>query len=171
LKKISFGALMTILMGVIWLCLPVTPVAAQTTQTLQVKATITSSSQWLPVGDEDGHVIGMGKGEGEAVLSNGETAKYSNVSTFDPRRGKGGTSEGYTRFIFSDGSGIVFYWTARITVGQDGLSSSEGEGIITKGTGRFEGIEGTSVFSSKVQLSQDSKRITVADATITYTLP
>lgn len=159
-----------LLLGVLWLALPIAAEAA-TNHTLQVEATISSTSQWAPVGDEDGHVIGMSKGEGEAVLSNGEMAHYSNVSTFDTRRGLGGNSEGYTRFTFDDGSTIFFYWTARITIGANGLSASNGEGTMTVGTGRFAGIEGSSVFTSQAKILADGKRVTVANATLTYTLP
>lgn len=50
-----FAALTIILMGMIWLCFPVAPAAAETTQVLQVEATIaTVSAEWLPVGDEPG---------------------------------------------------------------------------------------------------------------------
>jgi len=103
----------------------------------------------------------------------GETAKYSTVSTFDARRGsKIGTSQGYSKFTFEDGSVILFSWTAEMTREQDGLPANHGQGIIIKGTGRFEGIVGTSAFSGK-QLkpaADDPKLATVQHATITYTL-
>jgi hypothetical protein len=47
----------------------------------------------LPVGDENGHILGVGRREGTATLSNGETAAYYNVGTFDIRPGKGGTAK------------------------------------------------------------------------------
>lgn len=162
--------LLLLLVAFSCLARPVPLAAAAAVHTVQVEATITSSAQWLPVGDEEGHVIGLAKGEGQAVLSSGETAKYANVSTFDSRRGQGGFSEGYTRFTFADGSEIFFYWTARISAGQNGLSTSSGEGVIVKGSGRFAGIEGTSAFTSRVEL-RDAQRVTVATATLTYTLP
>ena len=92
---------------------------------------------------------------------------------FDSRRNKGGTAQGYSRFAFDDGSMILFYWTAEITPTQDGLSSNKGQGSIIKGTGRFEGIKGTSGFSGQ-QLkasSEDSKPINSQKATLVYTLP
>lgn len=148
--------------------------AATAPQTLQVEATSYSVSvQWLPVGDEAGHVIGIQQREGEAVLSCGETAQYSTVSTFDARRGsKAGTSQGYSKFTFADGSLILFSWTAEITREQDGLTANYGQGTIIKGTGRFAGIAGTSVFSGK-QLkpaADEPKLTTVQTATITYVL-
>lgn len=160
------------LVGLLFMVHPA-PAMAESVHTLQVEARITTSAQWQPVGDEDGHVIGMGKGEGEAILSNGETAKYTNVLTFDSRRGKGGTSEGYTKFTFADNSLIIFYWWSQNGVDKEGLSTSAGEGTIIKGTGRYAGIQGTSVFTSR-QLKPEpgeTKRITVANATLNFTLP
>lgn len=170
-KKLS--VLLSVFICVISWFLPAACIAATAPQTLQVEATSYSvSSQWLPVGDEAGHVIGMAQREGAAVLS-GETATYSTVSTFDARRGsKMGTSQGYSKFTFEDGSVILFSWTAEMTREQDGLPANQGQGIIIKGTGRFEGIAGTSAFSGK-QLkpaAEDPKLTTVQHATITYTL-
>lgn len=171
MKTIRITMLAVILLGTSWLSAPTAPALTGATQTVQVEATITSSSEWLPVGDEAGHVIGMGKGEGVAAFSDGATAKYSNVSTFDTRQGKGGTSQGYTKFTFDGGSCIFFSWTAELTLDKNGLPSSAGKGTIIKGTGRFEGIKGTSIFSSKVKILPDSKHIAISNATITYTLP
>lgn len=169
------AVLLSVFVFVIYCLLPAPAIAATAPQTLQVEATsYVVSSQWLPVGDEAGHVIGIQQREGEVILSNGETARYSTVSTFDARRGKeGGTSQGYSKFIFMDESLILFSWTASISREQDGLTSNQGQGIIIKGTGRFEGIIGTSAFSGK-QLkpaAEDPGLTAVQHAAITYTLP
>lgn len=148
--------------------------SAETEQSWQVEATsYIVSSQWLPVGDEAGHAIGMQQREGEATFSNGETAKYSTVSTFDSRRSKGGTSQGYSKFTFQDGSSIILSWAAEIIRNQDGLPFNQGQGTIIGGAGRFEGIKGRSVFSGK-QLkaaAEDAKLTALQQATIYYTLP
>ncbi|AIF50827.1 hypothetical protein [Pelosinus sp. UFO1] len=174
MKKNRFVALMTILIGIIWICAPVVTVSAETEHSLQVEATsYIVSSQWLPAGDEAGHVIGMTQREGEAIFSNGETAKYSTVSTFDSRRSKGGTAQGYSKFAFDDGSLIVFSWISEIIRTQDGLPLNQGQGTIIKGTGRFEGIKGVSAFSGKQlkSVEDDTKLTSFQNATITYTLP
>lgn len=172
--KIRKGFIATLVIGLICLCFVGAPVSAAKVETLQVEATnYVVSSQWLPVGDEEGHVIGLQQREGEAVLSSGETAKYTAVSNFDSRRGKGGTATGYTKFVFVDESMIVFSWTADFFRDKDGLTCSKGEGTIIMGAGRFAGITGKSVFSGK-QLqpaSLDPKLTSIANATITYTLP
>lgn len=146
---------------------------AQPRQTLEVEATSwIVSSQGLPVGDEAGHSIGIQKREGSAVFRDGQTAQYSTVSNFDFRRGRGGTSSGYSKFTFDDGSTLIFSWTAAITVGADGLSLNKGKGTIIQGTGKFAGIKGTSVFSGR-QLkpaAEGPKGTAVQQATIQYTL-
>ena len=174
MKISKFPILMTILVGILWLCTPGVTVWAETQHSLQVEATsYIVSSQWLPAGDEAGHAIGMQKREGEGVFSNGETAKYSTVSTFDSRRSTGGMAQGYSTFTFADGSLIIFSWKAEITRNQDGLPFNQGQGSILKGTGRFEGIKGISDFSGQ-QLkpaAEDPKLTASQKATIAYTLP
>jgi hypothetical protein len=123
------------------------------------------STEFLPVGDEDGHVLGLQKREGDVVMSSGETAKYLNVLNLDFRRGKGGTATGYSKLLFDDGSTIMFSWTCDITVDK-GMFSKQGQGTIIKGTGRFAGLQGTAYFEGR-QLkppAQDPKMT----ATTTY---
>ncbi|WP_378952865.1 hypothetical protein [Pelosinus sp. sgz500959] len=171
MKISKLSIVMTIWVGILWLC---TPVWAETQHSLQVEATsYIISSQWLPAGDEAGHAIGMAKREGEGVFSNGETAKYATVSTFDSRRTTGGIAQGYSTFTFVDGSQIIFSWKSEIGRTQDGLPYNQGHGTILKGTGRFEGIRGISDFSGQ-QLkpaADDPKLTTGQKATITYILP
>jgi hypothetical protein len=131
------------------------------------------SANWLPVGDEDGHVIGIQHREGNAVFNNGETVKYSFVGNFDIPNGKEGKANGYTKLDFEDGSLIMLSWTSKLPWANGELPSNKGQGTIIKGTGRFKGIKGTSVFSGR-QLqpaSQDPKFTAVANVTLTYTLP
>lgn len=174
MKNKSFAVLMMAVAGVMWMLSSAVMVSAETKHSLQVEATsYVVSSQWLPVGDEAGHLIGMQQREGEAVFSNNETATYSTVSTFDSRRSTGGSAQGYSKFTFTDGSLILFSWTAEITRTKDGLPFNQGKGTIIKGTGRFEGIKGGSVFTGQ-QLkpaAEDPKLTAGQSATISYTLP
>lgn len=174
MKISKLSIVMTILVGILWLCTPVVTAWAETQHSLQVEATSSIvSSQWLPAGDEAGHVIGMAKREGEGVFSSGETAKYATVSTFDSRRNTGGMAQGYSTFTFADGSVIIFSWRSEISRTQDGLPFNQGHGTILKGTGRFEGIQGISDFSGQQLKSaaEDPKLTAGQKATITYTLP
>lgn len=150
-------------------------IVSASSHTLQVEATsCVVTSQWLPVGDEAGHVVGVQQREGEAVFSNGETAKYYTVSTFDAKRGKeAGSSQGYSKFVFADDSFIMFSWKSDITRDETGLSHNKGQGNIISGSGRFNGITGISEFSGR-QLkptSEDPKGITLQNAIITFELP
>jgi hypothetical protein len=145
--------------------------SANGTETVQVETTsCLVSAQWLSVGDVEGHVIGLQKREGEAVLVSGETGKYLNVFTLDFQRGKGGTAVGYSKFTFEDGSSILCSWKASIVVHEE-LFSKEGEGTIVKGTGRFEGIKGTVSFTGKqIKLASEDPRM-VGSTTYELTLP
>lgn len=154
--------------------LGVAPAVAGRAAVLEVKVTHRAVSQSsFHAGDDERHFIGVGQREGEAVFNTGETARYSNVFTFDAYPGRPVPSEGYTKFLFADGSWFALSWQARTVTGKDGLSVSEGQGTILKGTGRYEGIKGTAVFSGRElrPASQDPGRTTVMNATITCTLP
>jgi hypothetical protein len=166
--------LIAILIGVILGCTPFSFAAGDAAKTLEVKVTHYSvSSQTLPAGDQEGHVLGMGKREGEAQFSNGETAKYSTVFTFDAYRGKPVPSTGYTTFAFDDGSSFSLSWKSETTADKDGLAATSGQGTIIKGVGRFNGIKGSAVYSGKElkPASEDPNRTTVTNATIICILP
>lgn len=174
MNKNKYIIVLTILIGMIWSITPMVTASAEIAHSLQVEATSqVVSSQWFAAGDEAGHVIGTQQRDGEAVFSNGETAKYSTVSTFDSRRNKGGTAQGYSKFTFDDESLIIFSWTAELTRTPEGLPFNQGRGTIIKGTGRFEGIQGGSMFSGQqLKSATDDPKLTAGQsATITYTLP
>jgi len=130
------------------------------------------SAEWLPVGDEEGHVMGIQKREGTAVFTDGESAKYSFVGTFDIPNGKEGTANGYTKLEFEDQSLIMISWTSELPWSNGKLPTNTGRGTIIKGTGRFKGIQGKSVFSGR-QLkaaAEDPKGTAIASVMLTYTL-
>jgi hypothetical protein len=168
MKTTQLALLMSVFTCFIWLSSPVA-LASESVSSFQVETTsYFVSTERLPVGDEKGHFIGLGKREGEAIFPNGETAKYLNIYTLDFRL-VGGTATGYSKFIFDDDSTIICSWTAEIPIA-NGLFSKQGEGTIVKGTGRFEGLKGTTVLTGK-QLkpaSQDPKL--TATTTYTFTL-
>ena len=142
-------------------CFMVTASAEGAKQPLTVETTsYLLSAEWLPVGDEEGHVIGLQKRDGDVVFAGGENAKYLNIYTLDFRRGKGGSATGYSKFIFEDNSSILCSWTADIPV-RNGMFSKQGQGTIVKGTGRFENIAGTVTFTGRQVKSaaEDSRMI------------
>lgn len=145
------------------------------TSTVQIKAVIWGPPpQVLPVGDDvNNHFIGLGRRTGEAVFSDGRKADYSNVFTFDARRGKGSTARGYTKMVFKDGNWLFFKWTSAV-VGRDKNGSlSKGEGTIVQGTGPYKGIKGVAKFTGR-QLPPDAahpKGASESTAVLTYTLP
>jgi hypothetical protein len=157
-----------LLAGIIILCSPAMPVSAEAAKSMKVHVIhYPVAVTLLPVGDEEGHALGLTRREGQGESDDGEKAKYSTVFSFDVRRGKGGSIEGYTRFDFADGSRIFIAWTAWSTVDKAGVSSSEGQGRIVAGTGRFANIEGTCSFTAK----EAKSGAIVAEAVISYTLP
>lgn len=174
MKRNKLTVLISLLTGIICSGYIVSPSTAGTTKILGVKVThyMVSASNFS-VGDEEGHFVGIGQREGEAAFDNGETARYSNVFTFDARRGKVLPSKGYSKFIFNDGSWFALSWEAETTIDNDGLLFSKGQGTIISGAGRYKGIIGGAVFSGKElkPASQDPRRTAVMDATITCTLP
>lgn len=129
--------------------------------------------EWIPVGDETGHVMGVQKREGEARFADGETAKYSFVGVFDIPGDREGTANGYTRLEFGDQSSIMIAWQSALPRREGQLPVNSGRGTVLKGSGRFAGIRGESVFNGR-QLkpaAEDSKGTALANVTLTYTLP
>ena len=102
-----------------------------------------SNVQMMPVGDEEGHVIGFFERRGTAIFEDGEMAACLKRGTYDWRKGHGpGVS--YHEFTFKDGSTIwaKAQFTSRIPPGEK-LVFIEFKGEYIKGTGRFEGIKGS----------------------------
>lgn len=158
-----------IFVGLVWLGFSFSHATAETAGPLQIKVTdYAVSSMQLPVEDGEGHFIGIGQREGEAVFSNQEKAKYSAVFSFD-----GLLSKGYAKFAFDDGSWFSMAWSSEMTPEMDGRLSVRGQGTIRKGGGRFKGIMGGAIFSGKElkPASQDPKRSMDTNVTLIYRLP
>ncbi len=102
----------------------------------------TSNLQFMPVPDEEGHMVAAFERRGSAIFEDAEMAAWWAIGTIDWTKGQGpGLS--YHLYTFKDGSTI---WTkaqlnSRIPPGEK-LSYIEASGEFTKGTGRFEGIKG-----------------------------
>jgi hypothetical protein len=126
----------------------------------------------MPVGYEEGHVLGLQRMVGLAFFENGEIAKVRSDSIFDTIPGKGAQAIGYSIFTFDDGSTVVTRIQRLIAPGQSASIPATNIGDIIKGTGRFEGIKGT-VSATGRQFPHTKEEPTRAanDVTWTYTLP
>ncbi|MGD0267253.1 MAG: hypothetical protein ABSD47_20250 [Candidatus Methylomirabilota bacterium] len=126
-------------------------------------------SESVPVGDVEGHTVGLTVRGSFYVFENGEVATINHVSTGDLINGAGPFMQ-YVTLKFPDGSTIM--WKSQGTIGAAGASGGWTSEII-KGTGRFEGIKGTQSGKAKylpVEPGEAGPK-GYGEGTITYTLP
>jgi len=142
-------------------------------ETLKGKTVLTATKdERVPVKDETGHYLGVGISEGLAIFENGEIAKQRNHGIVDSISGKGGQSIGYNIYTFEDGSTVVTRSHRIMVPGKGGTFSSKTTTELIKGTGRFEGIKGTSSATGKnFTASEGEASRAFNDFTWTYTLP
>ena len=142
-------------------------------ETMKCKSVQTTTKlERMEVGDEKGHFLGLQRMEGLAYCENGEIAKMrsDNVNDFVP--GKGAEALGYTFFTFEDGATIIVRFQRSVAFGQSAIGSAKSSSEIIKGTGRFEGIKGsTSGTGKNFQQSKEEPGRAFTDITLTYTLP
>jgi hypothetical protein len=167
--KKSMGVLFGILLISAWGLASVTQVWAET---LKCKSFQTATKdERMEVGDEKGHVVGLQRLEGLTYCENGEIAKSRSDLIFD-FTGKGIQSIGYTFYTFEDGSTIVARFQRLLVPDKSGNLSAKGTSDLIKGTGRFEGIKGTSSSTGKnFPPSKEEPARAFTDFTYTYTLP
>jgi hypothetical protein len=130
-------------------------------------------SEDVPVGDVEGHTVGIVLRRAFYVFESGEVATTNSVATRDLVNGVGRTVQ-YTTINFTDGSTIIIKsqgrgsGTATAPQASGGLTSE-----ILKGTGRFEGIKGTQVAKIRylpVEKAEGAPK-GIGEGIITYTLP
>ena len=126
----------------------------------------------IEVGDVPGHVIGVAEHGGLMSLDTGEVATHIGRLTLDYTNGSG-TFQGYNLVTFEDGSTKIFKAQGRTTAQPSGVSTFEAAYTYIKGTGRFEGIQGTGSFTGKriAPLTPGASADCYLDFTETYTLP
>jgi hypothetical protein len=125
------------------------------------------------VGDVDGHVIGIAEGKGlEFVEGSGDVGNYSMKVMFDYRNGAG-LFQGYSMITFGDGSTLTTQYEGTTTPHPSGVSTWGGTVSLVRGTGRFEGIQGTASFTGKrvAPLTPGGSADCYTDFVRTYTLP
>ena len=127
----------------------------------------------IKVGDVDGHIIGIAEAKGlEFDESSGQVANYSNKPMFDYINGSG-PFWGYSIVTFEDGSTLTTKYEGITTPLPGGVSAWKGTVSSMKGTGRFEGIQGTASFTGKrmAPLTSGGSADCYTDYIRTYTLP
>ncbi len=135
-------------------------------------ATVVTKDENIPVGDQEGHILGLQTTEGLAFFENGEIAKMRIQLIYDSIRGKGGQAITYATYTFEDGSTIVARTQRLMVRDQSGTLSAKVTSELIKGTGRFEGIKGTGSATGRQFLASKGEPMKITnDFTWTYTLP
>jgi len=142
-------------------------------ETLKGRIALTvTKNETISVNDEEGHVLGLQIMEGLVFFENGEVPKVRHHAVWDFEPGKGTQAIGYTIFTFEDGSTVVIKFHRLVALGESGTRSATATSEFIKGTGRFQGIKGTSSSTGKNFLpSKGEAARAFNDATWTYTLP
>lgn len=133
-----------------------------------------TQSQMVQIGDVASHWVALMVREGAAALETGEMAWAKGVQTYDVIDG-GGPYALYMTLTFQDGSTII---SLSKGISEKHLASghpaeTKGTAEIIKGTGRFEGITGTTSASRK-QIPPEKGELgpkVLLEGTLTYTLP
>jgi hypothetical protein len=121
----------------------------------------------VPIGDAEGHSVGVELRSAFYVFENGELAHTKIVSSYDLVKAAG-AYKNYITMNFEDGSIIIVK-----SEGMVGVPSAEFKSEIIKGTGRFQGIKGT--IAAKIRFLRadpgETRGKGIGEGTITYTLP
>ncbi len=130
--------------------------------------------EWIAVPDVERHSVVLYERRGVVIFENGEIAAYHTRGTADNIKGQG-SFHGYSDILYEDGSTTIFEYTGTTTLAPgEKQRTMKGEGKYIKGTGRFEGIKGTSSFIGKYvtpYTKDTTKGDAVIDVTATYTVP
>jgi len=155
------------------LLLSATTLEAQTKTTEHYKEVhYEVSSDGSLLGDPaDGHYLGVWVRKGLTIFETGEVAAYSAFGYIDITKGNGMIS-GHDETIFADGSSWSTKFEGQFSVGAKGLWVIPHKGEFIKGTGRYEGIQGTLTYTSKqINSAKDFAGLAETEGTAIYTLP
>ena len=103
----------------------------------------------IEVDDVPGHIIGVGEFPGVWSCDDGSVATASTKDMFDYVKGSG-KIHGYSTATFEDGSILCITYQGTAAPEANGKTSRwEARCEFIKGTGRFEGIQGSGSFTGK----------------------
>jgi hypothetical protein len=163
-KKFMWVLLSVFMAG--WLLSPVPQTMAETWKVKVFQHT--TKVEGHPIPNAEGHIVGMFIREGVSIYDNEEWAWTKTVNVGDMTKGVGAFFF-YAITTFQDGSTIISY-----AKGTSGGPTAQFTGEIIHGTGRFQGIKGTSISTSMKNLPPEKGEIigkVVGELTINYTLP
>ena len=126
----------------------------------------------IEVADVPGHILLVGETATVLSCDDGSVATISGKFTADMTKGSG-KNQGYGLVTYEDGSTKWYKFQNTVTPDPNGKTASwEGTMEYIKGTGRFEGIQGSGSITGKRLVSMPGAGAQFyADFAITYTLP
>jgi hypothetical protein len=166
--KKSMWVLFGVLVISAWLLGSVTQAVAET---LNFKFfSHVTRNEVFPVGDTEGHYVGLNVREGAVIFASGELAWMKAINSIDGVKGAGSTFDQYYTVTFQDGSKITCH-----TKGSSVGTSGKWAGEIINGTGRFQGIKGTAAAAGIKFLPPEKDELlggkALGEGTFNYTLP
>ncbi len=155
-----------------WLLGSVTQASAQT-YTIKCRATgHFAKVNIIEIGDVPGHIVAVGESAGVSSCDDGSIATTSSKFMSDQTKGNGKATS-YAVFTFEDGSALWAKEEFTITANPDGKTGRwEATFEDIKGTGRFEGVQGSGSYIGRRLASVPGVGAQwYIDSTGTYTLP
>jgi hypothetical protein len=127
---------------------------------------------FIPVPDVEKHAIGTYERRGVAIFKNGETAAYHSRGIWD-FVDSNGPFTGYTTLTYKDGSTTMIKYSGNMTKEPEKLLKYTGKGEYIKGTGKYEGITGTILFTGEyiTPYDKETKGDSIEINKASYTLP
>ena len=170
--KKSVSILIGVLVIMAWLLGSVTQVGAQTYTSKCRETGYFPKMHIIEVEDVPGHILLVGETAGVLSCDDGSVATISGKSMLDATKGSG-KAQGYWLATFEDGSTTWAKTQTTVTPNPDGKTGRwEGTFEFIKGTGRFEGIQGSGIFIAKrFAPTPGAGAQYYSDSTRTYTLP
>ena len=143
------------------------------TYTMKCRETgYTAKMNVIEVGDVPGHIIGVGEFPGVLSCDDGSIATTSTKDMFDYIKGSG-KFHGYNVATFEDGSTLCIRYQGTATPEANGKTTRwQGTCEFIRGTGRFEGIQGSgSLTGKRLASTPGAGSQYYVDYDLTYTLP
>ena len=170
--KKSIWILIGMVVIMAWLLGSATQTGAQT-YTLKCRTTGHAlKANVIEIGDVPGHIVGVGEMAGVQSCDDGSIATTSSKWRTDLTKGNG-KSHFYVLVSYEDGSTTCYKGINTVTANPDGKTARWDEEFeYIKGTGRFEGIQGSgSAIGKRFAPLPGAGVQFLEDITITYTLP